>query len=334
MTLKFTLISLLVASTGQLVHAGFNTDCTDDGNDHYDNTDTKLKNYVWSDLSTCQRVNLGNMDANDIVIGGYGDGSINYGFDDFISIGSVSGGGCDRSDDCMRDCQVLCCLTDGCNYASIKRKKDVTDYIFYVETVRLFYCRMFSSGEKASSDSQSTCIVNRPPVDQSYCATMAASSSFGLSEETYFGLKSLDQDNSCSVTRKLQAGGVPTVTSIQGRGLQTDYTALKLEDVRQSIQAKLARFAKVREGLQNVIDENDGDTCKARKAISKKIKDCPDELLSNLEDDDVPGFEAEADDEAPSGKGKGGGMSKQAKMGNENGQRMGMGMSMGKGMGM
>lgn len=314
MTLKFTLLALLVTTTGQLVNAGFKTDCTDNADNHWDNSDRRVKNAVESNLSTCQRVAMGNMDANDIIIGGSGSGSINLGFK--IEIGS-GGGGCDSGGECMHDCQVLCCLTNGCNYANLKQDKKVKDYVVYVEEEIYYYCRMYSSGSLADSDSQSTCYANRPPVSQTYCKTLAASSNFKFDEGTYNYIKNLATDTSCSVNRKLAVGGVQAV-----------FEAPKLEDVRAAIETKLAPLAKLKEGLQNLLDENDGDTCKARKSISQKVRTCPPvELLSDLDDDNIPGFVADGDD-APSGKGKGGGMSKQAKKG----KGMGMGMGMGKGM--
>jgi hypothetical protein len=75
----------------------------------------KLDPNTPSDLSSCQLSSLGFEDGNDILLGGEGSSSA-------IGVGLGSGGdGCDGANECMEQCQALCCIAKNCVYAEIKR---------------------------------------------------------------------------------------------------------------------------------------------------------------------------------------------------------------------
>ena len=85
---------------------------------------------------------------NNIVIGGSGSASISSGgiLSDYTSvqIGSKSGG-CENADECMYTCQVLCCISNDCEYAQIEKKDVGTDYYVYEEEGTKRICNMYKA---------------------------------------------------------------------------------------------------------------------------------------------------------------------------------------------
>eukprot|EP00550_Attheya_septentrionalis_P009361 CAMPEP_0198297458 /NCGR_PEP_ID=MMETSP1449-20131203/36828_1 /TAXON_ID=420275 /ORGANISM="Attheya septentrionalis, Strain CCMP2084" /LENGTH=214 /DNA_ID=CAMNT_0043998379 /DNA_START=68 /DNA_END=712 /DNA_ORIENTATION=+ len=190
---KFTLLVLVVfATAGQhLVHAGggFKANCADDGDtdNFYKTTHSTVKDDpVNADLTYCQAryleeltgIQTSNPALNDIKVGWKVEGSNNN-----------NKGGCQGGDECMQACQVLCCISDGCAYAVLRKEKKKSGY-FNDKVTTKFRCRMYSliEGYKGA-DQVSTCEVqSRPngrPGYQEFCKNNAKNSHYDWGESAY-----------------------------------------------------------------------------------------------------------------------------------------------------
>lgn len=165
------------------VQAGnFDADCVGGWTKKTDKLDPNTP----SDLSSCQLSSLGFSDANNILLGGEGSSS-SIG----ISLGS-GGDGCDGANECMEQCQALCCIADGCIYAEIKRDRDTDCEVscdIYKEESKYFYCRLYSAGSWRSADSATNCYIGSgQPNNDAECTTIV-STAFGWDQNTYHSLR-------------------------------------------------------------------------------------------------------------------------------------------------
>lgn len=147
-----------------------------------------------SDLSNCQQSTFG-LERNNILLGGKGSAEI-------IGIDIGSGGeGCDGGDKCMKQCQALCCITNGCVYSSIKMDTKTTDYVVYKEEEIKYYCRMYRSGKFKDSDTQSTCYPpSKTPQQYTSNCEAIAFNGMGWSVDSYKYYASLSKDNTAGCT--------------------------------------------------------------------------------------------------------------------------------------
>lgn len=191
---SFGYVLVLFAAFDQIFAGNFNPKCasSDTWEDKYQKIKDKGDNL--SNLSKCQSKTLG-MDDNYILIGGEGSSS-SVG----IELGN-GGDGCSDGEDCMEMCQALCCITEGCKYATVKRTEDVdceVDCSIYKEEEKYFYCKMFSDGKWEDTNDQSTCYADKGQESYDDCPKIAKNSDFKWDEDDFNALKSLGAIDSWS----------------------------------------------------------------------------------------------------------------------------------------
>ena len=166
----------------------------------------KLDPNTPSDLSSCQLSSLGFEDGNDILLGGEGSSSA-------IGLVQFSGGdGCDGANECMEQCQALCCIAKNCVYAEIKRDRDTSCEVscdIYKEEEKYFYCRLYSAGSWRDADSATNCYIsNGQPNNDQECISIV-STAFGWDESTYESLRD------CSARSASKSGAVKKSAEIR-----------------------------------------------------------------------------------------------------------------------
>ena len=131
-------------------------------------TEKRLDPHDDTNLSGCQTNYLNGIANNDIALGGKGEGSLGP----YIPINDGEEG-CKDAEQCMLQCQALCCITNGCRYALIKREQDHDESYYGIvkESTTTWYCRMYSAGEPKKSDDHSYCdsIVSGTDLKPSTC---------------------------------------------------------------------------------------------------------------------------------------------------------------------
>ena len=205
---------VLVAVLHKTKAGNFNPSCasSDTWEDRYSKIEDKGDNL--SNLSKCQYKTLG-VDENYILLGGKGSSS-SVG----VELGS-GGDGCSDGEDCMEMCQALCCITQGCKYATVKRDENTdceVDCSIYKEDEKYFTCKMFSDGKWKDTNDQSTCYADKGQESYDDCPKIARNSDFKWDEDEFNFLKSLgaidswgdcpgnpDSDNYVGNQRKLLA---------------------------------------------------------------------------------------------------------------------------------
>jgi hypothetical protein len=185
MSIIFLFYLALAALAGKAAADGFTAKCSAG----WTKVEKNLDPHEESDLSACQTEHLNSIPNNNIKLGGKGSGSV---FDIPVDDG---GEGCKDSEECMQQCQALCCITKGCRYALIKRdqSKDCEiDCHIYKETKTTWFCRMYSSGQGKGSDDHSYCdsIVDGADVKSATCSEIGCAA-FGWTSSQMDSLKQL-----------------------------------------------------------------------------------------------------------------------------------------------
>jgi hypothetical protein len=177
----------------------------------------KVVNAVPSDLNQCQLNKLEDegvsFKPNDNLIGGEGDSTL---FDDIYLGGKDEG--CGSTENCMKDCQALCCIVPSCKYAMIKRKEETycpVSCSIYKEDAYYWYCSLYASGSFQNSDDNTACYVDDVASKANTCPSIAETG-FGWNSTTYEGLLNLGTDCPVSVRRELETSEEKIRATVQG----------------------------------------------------------------------------------------------------------------------
>jgi hypothetical protein len=198
MSLLLCLLATMPAST----EAGANADCLSAPT--WVQQSYKIKDGTSSDLTQCQLDALlqkgVKFQPNNNLIGGDGDASL---FDDIYLGGK--GEGCQSTENCMKDCQALCCIVPSCNYAVIHRDEDTYCPMgegtcsIYKEDAYYWYCNLFQGGSQKNTDDDTMCYVESSTAKSSTCASVAQAG-MGWNASTYQSLLYLGTN--CTTTRR------------------------------------------------------------------------------------------------------------------------------------
>ena len=181
----------------------------------------KIINGVYSDLTQCQldkiKESTGTkLQPNNNLLGGQGDASL---FED-IDIGG-DGDGCQSTENCMKDCQALCCIVPSCNFAVIHRKEETTCEVscsIYKQDAYYWYCNLYASGSWKNTDDDTTCYVAASSSKSTTCPSIAQTG-FGWNSSTYQGLLYLGTNCTKTARRQLDSDEVSEETirnTVQG----------------------------------------------------------------------------------------------------------------------
>jgi hypothetical protein len=197
-----SLLVCLMASMPAAVDAGANADCLSAPT--WVQKSYKIKDGTSSDLTQCQldtfKENGVKFQPNNNLIGGDGDASL---FDDIYLGGK--GEGCQSTENCMKDCQALCCIVPTCNYAVIHRDEDTYCPLgegtcsVYKEDAYYWYCNLFQGGSQKNTDDDTLCYVESSTAKSSTCASVAQAG-MGWNASTYQSLLYLGTN--CTTTRR------------------------------------------------------------------------------------------------------------------------------------
>jgi hypothetical protein len=197
-----SLLVCLMASMPASTEAGANADCLSAPT--WVQKSYKIKDGTYSDLTQCQldklKENGVKFQPNNNLIGGDGDASL---FDD-IYIGG-KGEGCQSTENCMKDCQALCCIVPSCKYAVIHRDEDTYCPMgegtcsIYKEDAYYWYCNLYQGGSQKNTDDDTLCYVESSTAKSSTCASVAQTG-MGWNASTYQSLLYLGTN--CTTTRR------------------------------------------------------------------------------------------------------------------------------------
>jgi hypothetical protein len=200
----------------------------------------KIIDGVPSDLNQCQldsfKENGATLKPNNNLLGGQGDASL---FED-ISIGG-DGDGCQSTENCMKDCQALCCIVPSCRFAVIHREEDTycpTGCSIYKEDAYYWYCNLYASGSWKGNDDDTTCYVGATTSKTTTCPSITETA-YGWSSATYQGLLSLGTSCTKTVRRELDSDEVSEESirnTVQG-ALET-IRSIFLTAIQDAIEAK------------------------------------------------------------------------------------------------
>lgn len=267
---SFALLLVLMAVLHQTDAGNFNPSCA--ASDTWWDKFSKIKDEGdnLSNLSKCQYKTLG-MDENYILLGGKGSSSSMT-----VELGS-GGDGCSDGEDCMEMCQTLCCITQGCKYATLRRDENESceiDCSIYKEEERYFICKMFSDGKWEETNDQSTCYAEEGEKSYDDCPKIARNSDFKWDEDEFNFFKSLgaidswgdcpgnpDSDNYIGNRRKLLS--TPEIPAIPSKKDIKD-AVKKGKDSGKTFKKNLIKARKSAGGKKKLLERMcDNMTCPA-----------------------------------------------------------------------
>lgn len=194
----------LIATMPASVHAGANAPCLSAPT--WIQKSYKIKDGTASDLNQCQLDKLlesdVNFEPNNNLIGGDGDATL---FDDIYLGGG--GEGCQSTENCMKDCQALCCIVPTCHYAVAHRDEDTYCPMgegtcsIYKEDAYYWYCNLYESGSHKNTDDDTMCYVESSAAKSNTC-TSVAQAGLDWNASTYQGLLFLGTN--CTTRRRTQ----------------------------------------------------------------------------------------------------------------------------------
>ncbi|MEM7153982.1 MAG: hypothetical protein AAF799_14120 [Myxococcota bacterium] len=151
-------IALAIAVASWAVPAAADSvDCAD--SDNWEKTSKKkikegTKAYLGGDvLDEFQDSDLTD-EGHKMFLGFKGSASAAYWGLPLFEVGDEDGGLCTSGDDCMEICQALCCMAEGCTQANLQRDEIEKNYLFYVESGKAFYCKLWQIDDKKNKNEE------------------------------------------------------------------------------------------------------------------------------------------------------------------------------------